>query len=178
MSKMDLPLLEEEETESTITLTTLIPNPKNPRSITDEALLRLQESIKRDPEFMSLRPIVIDENNVIIGGNMRYQACLANGMQAIPEAWVRRALNLTDEQRKRFVIVDNAPEGMSGTWDFSLLREEFNSMETLPESLGFTALPAALASEAEPPEDFQEIDENIKTDTACPKCGYTWSGGK
>lgn len=109
-----------------IAVDTLKPNSKNPRNISPSALLKLQQSIERDPEFMALRPIVIDEQNIILGGNQRYKAIQKIGMKTIPETWVVRALNLTPEQRKRFVVIDNGPEGASGTWDFEALMKDFD----------------------------------------------------
>jgi hypothetical protein len=108
---------------------------RNPRLITDEALNKLAESIKRDPEFMKLRPIVIDSDNVIIGGNQRYKAIQTLGMSEIPDSWVVKADNLTQEQRERFVIVDNAPSGMAGDWDFDILKHDWDLPKLI--DLGF-----------------------------------------
>ena len=104
------------------------PNPDNPRKIATEAMERLKESIRRDPEFMRLRPIVVDESGTILGGNQRHAAITALGMTEIPDDWVRRADDLTDEQRRRFVIVDNGPEGMSGEWDLELLAADWGDV--------------------------------------------------
>lgn len=90
----------------------------NPRRIAPEALERLKASIQRDPEFMRLRPIVVDPDGIVIGGNQRLRACAELGIDPLPDGWVVRAGDLTDEQRRRFILVDNAPEGMSGAWDF------------------------------------------------------------
>jgi hypothetical protein len=110
------------------------PNPDNPRRIAPEALERLKESIRRDPEFMRLRPIIVDESGTILGGNQRHAAIAALGMTEIPDDWVRRADDLTAEQRRRFVIVDNGPEGMSGEWDLELLAADWGDVEL--EELG------------------------------------------
>jgi hypothetical protein len=110
-------------------------NPNNPRKISGSALDKLKQSIERDPAFMALRPIVIDENNVVLGGNQRLKAIKALGMKEMPDTWVIQAKDLTEEQRRRFVLVDNAPEGMSGEWDFELLTAEWDMPEL--EDLGF-----------------------------------------
>jgi DNA modification methylase len=102
-------------------------NPTNPRAITPEALTLLQESIRRDPAFMRLRPIVIDSAGTVIGGNQRLKACIGLGMVELPDGWVTRADDLTPEQRERFILIDNSPEGLSGTWDFGALSEQFES---------------------------------------------------
>ena len=75
---------------------------------------------------MALRPIVYDRDRVIIGGNQRYKACRKLGMTEIPENWTVCADNLTDEQRRRFIIVDNSPDGMSGDWDMEILGNAFD----------------------------------------------------
>lgn len=117
-------------------LSTLHQNEKNPRTISDAALERLAESIQNDPEFMVLRPIVIDEKNMIIGGNQRYRALVEKLKRTdVPASWVVKASKLTKDQKRRFMLIDNAPQGMSGEWDFTLLRDNFTKAEL--ESLGF-----------------------------------------
>ena len=118
------------------------PNPDNPRKIATEAMERLKESIRRDPEFMRLRPIVVDGAGMILGGNQRYAAIQSLGMTEIPDDWVARAEHLTDEQRRRFVIVDNGPEGMSGEWNLELLAADWGDVEL--EELGLDMLHALL----------------------------------
>ena len=129
----------------TIKLSTLKINDRNPRTIKVDAFQRLCDSIKRDPQFMELRPIVIDEAGVILGGNQRYRACQQLGMTEVPASWVKTAAGLTPEQRKRFVIVDNAPEGMAGEWDFDILATDWE-MPELGE-LGFEKLLAELTEQ-------------------------------
>ena len=126
------------------------PNPDNPRKIATEAMERLKESIRRDPEFMRLRPIVVDESGTILGGNQRHAAITALGMTEIPDDWVRRADDLTDEQRRRFVIVDNGPEGMSGEWDLELLAADWGDVGL--EELGLEVPGFEEIETIEPPE--------------------------
>lgn len=118
-----------------IKLSSLKPKPGNPRKISDDALAKLAESIKRDPEFMRLRPIIVDCDGTVIGGNQRAKACQLLGMDEVPDDWVRKAEGLTDEQLRRFVLVDNAPSGMAGDWDADLLLDEWDASEL--EGLGF-----------------------------------------
>ncbi len=118
-----------------VALSSLTPNESNPRRITEAAFKKLCASIKRDPKFMELRPIVVDEDGVIIGGNQRYRACLALGRQKVPEAWVKLAPNLTAKQRRRFILLDNSPEGMAGYWDYEILQDEYDLGEL--EEAGF-----------------------------------------
>ena len=98
-------------------------NDDNPRSITKEKLSKLKKSIKEFPEMLKLRPIVIDENNIIIGGNMRYQACLDLGMDKV---YIVKAENLTDDQKKQFIIKDNVG---FGDWDWDILANEWQEAE-------------------------------------------------
>jgi 3'-phosphoadenosine 5'-phosphosulfate sulfotransferase (PAPS reductase)/FAD synthetase len=106
-------------------VSTIKNNPKNPRKITDVELDRLKASVERDPEFMVLRPIVVDDDMMVLGGNQRLKAIKKLGMKDIPDNWVVKASNLTEEQRKRFILVDNAPDGMSGSWDMPALELDF-----------------------------------------------------
>src|SRR5690606_12564156 len=103
-------------------------NDKNPRQIKDERFEKLQRSIESFPEMMELRPIVVDESNVVLGGNMRLRAIKALGMKEIPDEWVVKASELTDEQKKEFIVKDNVG---FGEWDWDDLA---NSWDDLPLS--------------------------------------------
>ena len=103
-------------------LTEIKPNDRNPRTITKDKLEKLKKSIKDFDKMMSLRPIVVDENNVILGGNMRYNALKALGYKDIPDEWVKKAENLTEEEKRRFIIEDNVG---FGEWDWDMLANEW-----------------------------------------------------
>jgi hypothetical protein len=135
------------KTTNTIPLDSIRPNERNPRKITDDAASKLRDSIRRDPEFMALRPIVIDEVGIIIGGNQRYRACIELGMGEVPSSWIRVARGLTPEQRERFILIDNAPEGMSGDWDIDALLADFEAPDL--HDLGFDDIIAGLQIEDE-----------------------------
>ena len=75
----------------------LKPNESNPRIIKEAKFKKLVQSIKDFPEMLELRPIILDENNVILGGNMRYKACVQAGLK---EVNVKIAKGLTEEQKK------------------------------------------------------------------------------
>lgn len=124
---------------------------RNPRKINDAAFRKLCESIQRDPAFMPLRPLVVDDDGVILAGNQRWRACKALGMTEIPDAWVVKASALTPEQRKRFVLVDNAPQGMSGEWDMDVLAAEWMPAEL--DLLGWDRPPAETNADTEPAID-------------------------
>ena len=78
-------------------------NLKNPRFIKDNRFKKLVKSIKEFPEMLELRPIVVDENNLILGGNMRHKACVEAGLK---EVFIKVAKGLTVEQKQEFIIKD------------------------------------------------------------------------
>jgi len=97
-------------------------NEENPRYIKDDRMEKLVTSIKAFPKMMELRPIVIDENGIILGGNMRYRALLELDYTNLPAGWVKKAKDLTEEQKKEFIIKDNVNFGM---WDMDTLANEW-----------------------------------------------------
>ena len=158
-------------------------NPKNPRLIKDDKFYKLVESINEFPEMLEIRPIVVDDNMMVIGGNMRYKACKESGFKEVP---VIKASNLNEDQIKEFVIKDNTS---SGSWDWDLLANEYNEA-TLndwgldvwqPEDIDFEP-------ELEPETKYsdvtrEEIEKEAKrlanemvkasrnVEVICPECG-------
>jgi len=96
-------------------------NEENPRTIKDRKFKKLVQSIQEFPEMLKLRPIIIDENNIILGGNMRYRACMEAGLEDVP---VKIAKGLTEKQKKEFIIKDNAN---FGDWDWDVLGNEWDT---------------------------------------------------
>jgi hypothetical protein len=96
-------------------------NVENPRIIKDSKFRKLVQSIKDFPEMLELRPIVIDENNLILGGNMRHKACIEAGLKEVP---VKIAKGLTTEQKQEFIVKDNVG---FGEWDWDILSNEWQS---------------------------------------------------
>lgn len=96
-------------------------NPNNPRFITDDKFKNLVKSIKDFPQMLDIRPIVVNNDMVILGGNMRFKACIEAGLKEIP---VIIADNLTEEQQKEFLIKDNVS---GGVWDFDMLANEWDA---------------------------------------------------
>lgn len=151
-------------------ISSIKPNPRNPRKISPDALEKLKESIERDPEFLRLRPIVIDEANMVLGGNQRLKAIKALGMKEVPNEWVVKAKDLTEEQRKRFILVDNNIPGMSGEFDFEVMGSDWDVGDL--QELGFSLSDLVCVI----PDENKLIDENemAKTENECPKCGFKW----
>lgn len=110
-------------------LSDILPNPENPRLLRDEKFAKLKQSIQDFPKMMSLRPIVIDNMGMILGGNMRYRALQELGFKEIPDTWVKRAEELTAEEKRRFIIADNVGFGewdwdeLANNWDVEQLGE-------------------------------------------------------
>jgi hypothetical protein len=99
----------------------LKPNESNPRIIKEAKFNKLVKSIKDFPEMLELRPIILDENNVILGGNMRYKACVAAGLKEVP---VKIAKGLTEEQKEEFIVKDNVG---FGEWDWDILGNQWDN---------------------------------------------------
>jgi len=101
-------------------------NPDNPRIIKDTKFKKLVQSIKEFPEMLNLRPIVVDENNMVLGGNMRLKACIEVGLKEVPTI---QAKDLTEAQKKEFIIKDNIGFGewnwddLANDWDETQLVE-------------------------------------------------------
>jgi hypothetical protein len=111
--------------QKTIKLSSIKPNPENPRLIKDDKFYKLLESIKTfGDKMMPLRPIVIDENNIILGGNMRFKALKELGYKEVPADWIKAAKDLTEEQKKEFIIKDNVGYG---DWDWDLLSKDWDN---------------------------------------------------
>jgi ParB-like chromosome segregation protein Spo0J len=96
-------------------------NPNNPRLIKDDKFKKLVQSIVDFPQMLEIRPIVVNTDMIILGGNMRYKACKEAGIKEVP---VIIADNLTEEQQKEFLIKDNTS---GGEWDWEVLANEWDS---------------------------------------------------
>ena len=107
-------------------LTDIKPNPDNPRVLRDDRFQKLKKSIQEFPKMLSLRPMVIDNQNYVLGGNMRLRALQDLGYKEIPDNWVRRADDLTDDEKKRFIIADNVS---FGEWDWETIANEWDVQE-------------------------------------------------
>jgi len=95
-------------------------NDNNPRFIRDTKFNKLKESITQFPEMLKLRPIIVNKDGVILGGNMRYKASLDIGLK---EVYILRAEQLTPEQEQEFIVKDNVG---FGEWDWDILANEWD----------------------------------------------------
>jgi DNA modification methylase len=136
-------------------LSDIKPNPSNPRIIKDEKFAKLVQSIKDFPQMLELRPIVINSDNIVLGGNMRLRACKEAGLKEVP---VMRADDLTPEQQAEFIIKDNVG---FGEWDWEMLANEWEAEQLNEWGLD---VPDFEATQLEAEEDDYEIPDEIKTD--------------
>lgn len=96
------------------------PNPNNPRVLKDWQYEKLKKSITEFPKMLELRPIVIDNEGIILGGNMRYRILKELNHKDVE---VVKASELTEEEKKRFIIADNVS---FGDWDDEVLANEWD----------------------------------------------------
>jgi len=131
-------------------------NPKNPRLIKDDKFKKLVNSIKEFPQMLELRPIVVDENNIILGGNMRHKACIEAGLK---EVYIVQAKDLTELQKDEFIVKDNVG---FGEWDWDILANEWDTDKLTDWGLDLPLDVSVQELEAE--EDNYEIPNEITTD--------------
>ena len=147
-----------------IDLSTIKPNPDNPREIDEEKFTKLCESIKRDSKFLEMRPIIVDQDNIIIAGNMRFRALRALEYKSIPIDWVLYAKDLTEEERRRFIVIDNLSYG---NFEWDLLTGQYTEEELIEWGLDLPVDPIPEADEVPPiSHSFkikcEDLDELIK----------------
>jgi len=101
-------------------------NPNNPRVIKDDKFKKLVQSVKDFPQMLDIRPIVVNDEMIVLGGNMRLKACIEAGLK---EVSIIKASDLTPEQQNEFIIKDNVGFGewnwddLANDWDEELLVE-------------------------------------------------------
>jgi len=103
----------------------IIPNTENPRIIKDDKFKKLVQSIKDFPEMLEIRPIVVNNEMMILGGNMRLKAIQEIGIKEVP---IIKAENLTEQQQREFLIKDNVG---FGEWDWDIIANEFNDEQVI-----------------------------------------------
>ena len=96
-------------------------NPNNPRILKDDKFAKLTQSIKDFPQMLDIRPIVVNDDMIVLGGNMRLKACKEAGLKEVP---VIKVNDLTEEQQREFIIKDNVG---FGEWDWDLLANEWDT---------------------------------------------------
>jgi hypothetical protein len=96
-------------------------NPNNPRVIKNDDFRKLVKSIKEAPWMLQLRSIIVNDDNIVLGGNQRLRACKEAGLK---EVYIIKASSLSEEQQREFIVKDNIS---SGEWDWDALANEFEA---------------------------------------------------
>ena len=136
------------------------PNEHNPRYINKANFKKLVNSLKEFPKMLEVRPLVLDENMIVLGGNMRLKALIEAGFK---EVLVHQVLDWTDDEKNQFIIKDNSS---FGSWDWEILANEWNMQKIVDWGVDL------------PKEMFAENDDPIQQNTQeeipkeiCPTCG-------
>lgn len=135
-------------------------NPNNPRLIKDDKFKKLVQSIKDFPEMLNIRPIVVNDDMVILGGNMRYKACLEAGLKEVP---IIKVSGLSAEKQREFIIKDNVS---GGEWDWDMLANEWNEIELGDWGLDLPSFAAdvdySILDEEDVSDQLKEMTDGVK----------------
>ena len=158
-----------------IKISKIKPNDNNPRFIKDYKFKQLVQSIRDFPQMLELRPIIVNENMVVLGGNMRLKACIEAGLK---EVHIDIAKGLTEEQQKEFIVKDNVGFGqwdwdmLANEWDTELLSEwgldvinlsENYGEDELDEELDFTDKEEVIINLPMPFYEYEKIEEDFQS---------------
>ena len=134
-------------------------NPNNPRLIKDDKFAKLVQSIKDFPEMLNIRPIVVNDDMIILGGNMRFKACKEAGLK---EVSIIKASGLSEEKQREFLIKDNVS---SGEWDWQLLND-WDALELESWGLEVWQKPAdvdySILDEEDVSEQLEQMTDGVK----------------
>lgn len=146
--------------QPTIKLSDLKPNEANPRYITDELFEKLCKSITDFPRMMEIRPIVVDEKGLILGGNMGYKALIHLNYVEVPSEYVKVVKGLKAKEKDQFIAKDNIG---FGDWDWDILANEWDAAELEEWGLKIPKLKKV---------EFEASQEDGKVKHECPNCGH------
>lgn len=133
-------------------------NPNNPRVIRDDKFQKLVQSIQDFPKMLELRPVIVNADMIVLGGNMRLKAAKEAGLKTIP---IQIADNLTEEEQREFIIKDNLG---FGEWDWELLAKEWQT-----EELNEWGLDVPTFSTATDLDDFFSAPEKVNEEATGKK---------
>jgi len=137
----------------TISVSKIKPNPNNPRLIKDDKFKKLVQSIKDFPDMLNKRPIVVNKDMIVLGGNMRLKACIEAGMKEVPVI----VADWSEEQQREFIIKDNVS---GGEWDWDVLANEWDANKLTEWGLDVPDIQQLDAEE----DDFDVPEGGIETD--------------
>jgi ParB-like chromosome segregation protein Spo0J len=164
-------------------------NPNNPRTIKDDKFFKLVQSLKELPEMAKVRPVVVNQDMVVLGGNMRLKAMKDAGWKEVPV----EVVDWDEDKQRQFIIKDNVG---FGEWDWEALANQWDAQElddwglTLPifdtepsedELIGDDKnKPATMKITFDTPEQLQkaEIDIQELLDRKYPKAFFSVSAGE
>jgi len=143
----------------TVKISEVKSNPNNPRIIKDDKFQKLVKSIKEFPEMLNIRPIVVNADMVVLGGNMRLKACKEAGLK---EVAIIKAEDLTEDQQKQFIIKDNVG---FGEWDWEDLANNWDAEQLTDWGLD---IPDFKHIESEEREDLSDkIRSEFRIEVIC-----------
>ena len=135
------------------------PNPNKPRDIRDAKFKQLVRSIQEFTEMLELRPIVVNEDMVTLGGNMRLRACIEAGLTDVP---VVIAKGLSEEQQQEFIIKDNVG---FGEWDWDDLANNWDEANLKQWGLDFPMFDEAKIEDEQDTQPFIKVSIEATNDT-------------
>jgi ParB-like chromosome segregation protein Spo0J len=140
-----------------VSITEVKPNGTNPRIIKDAKFKQLVQSNQEFPEMLELRPIIVNADMVILGGNMRYKACMDAGIKEIP---IMIADSLDEAKQKEFIVKDNVG---FGEWDWDVLANEWDV-----EELAHWGLDLPIFADSKEPDDLSDsIEQTYRIEIVC-----------
>lgn len=142
-----------------VKISTIKANPNNPRICRDEKFAKLVQSIRDFPEMLRLRPIVVNDDMIVLGGNQRLRASKQAGLKIVP---IIKASDLTEDQQREFIIRDNAS---SGDWDWDALANEWDDVKLNDWGLDVPKFDDGSDDETD------KADNQKKGTKTCPACG-------
>jgi ParB-like chromosome segregation protein Spo0J len=156
----------------------LVPYERNARTHSPHQIAQIKASIQ---EFGFTAPILVDGDDGILAGHGRLAAAKDLGMAEVPVVVLD---HLTPAQKRAYVLADNKL-ALNAGWDMSLLQQEVMALNLEDFDLSLLGwsdddiagmLDPEGIDDAEAPDEFAEVDDDIETDHRCPSCGYEWSG--
>jgi ParB-like chromosome segregation protein Spo0J len=135
-----------------VPINTVKANPNNPRIIKDDKFEKLVKSINDFPQMLKLRPIVVNDDMVVLGGNMRLKACKEAGLKEIP---IIKASELTEQQQKEFIVKDNVGYG---EWDWDDLANNWDAEQLTDWGLDIPGF------KIEEEKEMEDLSDKLKSE--------------
>ena len=141
--------------------------PNNPRTISENKMAMLVESLKNNPDYFEARPIICSDRTgklVILAGNQRAKAAYIAGIEEVPVIVLH---GLSEEQEKEIIIRDNVE---LGEWDMDILANEWD-IDDLQNWIGDDFMQKIDWAGVDELTD-ESYDEPDHEKLVCPKCGH------